>query len=45
MTIVVDWDDKPQINPAGKVEEVKIKYNTVFTENSMVYALPDGGEN
>ena len=41
MTIAFDWDVKPQTNVGGKVQEVLIRYNTVVTENRILYALLD----
>ena len=41
MTIAFDWDVKPQTNVGGKAQEVLIRYNTVVTENRILYALPD----
>ena len=41
MTIAFDWDVKPQTNVGGQAQEVLIRYNTVVTENRILYALPD----
>ena len=41
MTIAFDWDVKPQTNVGGKAQEVLIRYNTLVTENRILYALPD----